>query len=118
VSEDALGGGWAVSPHALCTEIQVLRSEIATSREEEGHLREEILELWTLIAVLDAVLTRHAANNAPSGEEGVRGRRKKKTSPRGDVPNRHRPPMTLSINIPQGRKHQMKMQMRLPLARI
>jgi hypothetical protein len=38
VSEDAPGGGWAVSPHALYTEIQVLRSEVAASREEEGRL--------------------------------------------------------------------------------
>jgi hypothetical protein len=51
-------------------------------------------------------------------EEGVRGRRKKKTSPRGDDPNRHRPPMTLSIHLPHERKHQIKMQMRRPLARI
>jgi hypothetical protein len=90
VSEDAPGGGWAVSPHSLYTEIQVLHSEVAAYREEEGSLREEILELRTLIAVLDAVVTRHAADNAPSGEEGVRGSRKKKNSPRGDVPNLHK----------------------------
>jgi hypothetical protein len=90
VSEDAPRGGWAVSTHAIYTEIEVLRSEVAASREVEGRLREEILELRTLIAVLDAVVTRHAANNAPSGEEGVRGSRKKKNSMRGDVPNRHK----------------------------
>jgi hypothetical protein len=90
LSEDAPGGGWAVSTHALSMEIQVLRSEVAASREEEGRLREEILELRTLVAVLDAVVTRHAANHAPSGEEGVRCSRKKKSSRRGDVPNRHK----------------------------
>jgi hypothetical protein len=71
VSEDPPGGRWAVYPHALYTDI---------------------LELRTLIAVLDAVLTRHAVNNSPSGEEGVRCSRKKKQSPRGDVPNRHKTP--------------------------
>jgi hypothetical protein len=90
VSEDASEGGWAVYNHTLYTEIQVLRSEVAASREEEGRLREEILELRTLIAVLDAVVTLHAADNAPSGEEGVRGSRKTKTSPWGDVPNRRK----------------------------
>jgi hypothetical protein len=89
VYEYAPGGGWAVSPHALYTEIKVLRSEVAASRVEEGRLRKDILDLRKVIAVLDAVVTRHAADNAPSGEEGVRGSRKKKTSRRGDVPNRH-----------------------------
>jgi hypothetical protein len=67
VSEDAPGGVWAISTPVLYTEIQVLRSEVSASREEEGRLREEILELRTLIAVLDAVVTCHAANNTPSG---------------------------------------------------
>jgi hypothetical protein len=89
VSEDAPGGGWAVSPNSIHTEIQVLRSEVAASREEEGRPREDILELRTLIAVLDAVMTRYAANNAHSGEERVRCSRKMKNSPRGDVQNRH-----------------------------
>ena len=69
----------------------MLRSEVFGFREEEGRLREEIMELMMLIAVLDAAVTRHAANNAPIGEEGVQCRsRKNKTSPRGDVPNRHK----------------------------
>jgi hypothetical protein len=74
----------------LRAEIQILCSEVVSSREEESRFREEILELRTLISVLDAVVTRHAANIAPSGEEGVRCSRKKKTSPRGDVPNRRK----------------------------
>jgi hypothetical protein len=89
VSEDIPEGGWAVSLHAFYTEIQVLRSEVAASCEEEGHLREKIMELKTLISVLDAAVTRHAAKNAPSGEEGVRCSRKKKDLPRGYVQNRY-----------------------------
>jgi hypothetical protein len=87
VSEDAPEGGWAVSPHAIYTEIQVLRSEVVASGEEEGRLREEVLELRTLVAVLDAVVPRHAAQQAPSGADVVRCTRMKKTSLRGDVPN-------------------------------
>jgi hypothetical protein len=90
VSEEAPGVRWAVSTHALCTEIQVIRSEVSDSRKEEGRLQEEILELRTLIAFLDAVVTRNAAKNSPSGKEGVRCSRKKKISPRGDVPSRHK----------------------------
>jgi hypothetical protein len=117
VSEDTPGGGWAVSPHALYTAIQLLRSEVAASREEKGRLREKILELRTLIAVLDAVVIRHAANNAPSGEQGVRCSTRRKTPRVVTSRTVTRPPMTLSIHLPQERKLPMKMQMRRPPAR-
>ena len=44
-----------------------------------------------MVAVLDAVVTSHPSPDAPSGEEDDEFKKKKKPTPRVDVPNRRKP---------------------------
>jgi hypothetical protein len=61
----------------MMEQIHLLQAEIASSRNSEAQLREEIIELRTIISVLDAVVC-HRAENTPTGEEDSAKKKKKK----------------------------------------
>jgi hypothetical protein len=68
---------WAAFCRSMMEQIYLLQSEIATSRSAEAQLREDILELRTIISVLDAIVCQRAENT--TGEEDS-ARKKKKES--------------------------------------
>jgi hypothetical protein len=60
-------------------QIHILQSEIASSRTAEAQLRVDILELRTIISVLDAVVCQRA-ENTPTGEEDSARKKKNKST--------------------------------------
>jgi hypothetical protein len=75
----------------MMEQIHLLQSEIASSRNAEALLREEILELRKIIFVLYAVVCQRA-ENTPTREEDSAKKKKKKSKKKlsGGVPNRHK----------------------------
>jgi hypothetical protein len=53
--QDVPDRSWAAIYSSMMEQIHMLQSEIASSRTAEAQLREDILELRTIISVLDAV---------------------------------------------------------------
>jgi hypothetical protein len=89
--QDVPDRSWAAFCRSMMEQIHLLQSEIASSRSAEAQLREEILELRTIISVLDAVVCQRA-ENTPTGEEDSAKKKKKKSKKKlsGGVPNRHK----------------------------
>jgi hypothetical protein len=76
-SQDVQDHRWAVFCRSITKKVQVLQSKIAKSREAGAQLREEVLELRTVISVRDAVVC-HRAEKAPHGEEETVAKKKRK----------------------------------------
>jgi hypothetical protein len=74
----------------MMEQIHLLQSEIASSRSAEAHLREEILELRTIISVLDEVVCQRTENTPTGEEESAKKKNKSKKNLLGGVPNRHK----------------------------
>jgi septal ring factor EnvC (AmiA/AmiB activator) len=70
-SQDVLEHRWAMFCRSITEKVQVLQSEIAQSREAEAQLREEVLELRTVISALDAVVCQRAEKTPHREKEAV-----------------------------------------------